>query len=108
MSAKKKKKARLEVSDRDLEPGAVRRRISIMIPEDVLGRLRAFAAYRNISYQTLVNEILFAAVTPTEEARILARAALRPGTLAAEFGVPTEEVVDAIARALAPFINKEK
>ncbi len=40
-----------------------------------------------------------------ERARGVARAALRPATLAAEFGVPTERVVDAIAHALLPFVE---
>ena len=39
-------------------------------------------------------------------ARDLALASIRPATLAAEFGVPKDEVVEAIAAALLPFIRK--
>ena len=48
----------VDVTDDDLSPSAVRRRISIMIPEDVLARLRQLAAVEGIGYQTLMNRIL--------------------------------------------------
>jgi hypothetical protein len=41
-----------------------------------------------------------------ERARAWARSAMRPATLAAEFGVDKETVVEAIAKALLPFIQK--
>jgi hypothetical protein len=41
-----------------------------------------------------------------ERARAWARAALRPATLAAEFQVPIDEIVDAIATALLPYVEK--
>jgi hypothetical protein len=43
-----------------------------------------------------------------ERARGIARSALRPATLAAEFGVTTERIVDAIAHALSPFIERSE
>jgi len=61
MSTKAKTEIRygnVEVSDEDLAPGAVRRRISIMVPEDVLTRLKAMASKEGTGYQTLVNQIL--------------------------------------------------
>jgi uncharacterized protein (DUF4415 family) len=63
MSIRKRKNARIEygkveVSDEELAPRAVRRRISIMIPEDVLGRLNDMAKAEAMGYQTLVNRIL--------------------------------------------------
>ena len=48
----------VEISDDELAPSAVRRRISIMVPEDVLARLKSMADERGIGYQTLANEIL--------------------------------------------------
>ena len=48
----------VEVSDDDLAPDAVRRRISIMVPEDVLARLKTMAGKQGIGYQTLINQIL--------------------------------------------------
>ena len=41
-----------------------------------------------------------------EKARSWAHAALRPATLAAEFQVTEEEVVEAIAAALLPFLRR--
>ncbi len=63
MSIKRAKAARIkygkvEVSDEELSPSAVRRRISILIPEDVLARLRKFATEEGTGYQTLINRIL--------------------------------------------------
>lgn len=48
----------VELSEEDFAPENVRRRISIMIPEDVLATLRAQAAKEAIGYQTLINQIL--------------------------------------------------
>lgn len=48
----------VEISDDELAPSAARRRISIMIPEDVLARLRAMASRDGLGYQTLVNQLL--------------------------------------------------
>lgn len=58
-----KKGAKIEygnvgVDDVDFSPAATRRRISIMIPEDVLIKLRAKAADEGTGYQTLINTIL--------------------------------------------------
>lgn len=48
----------VKIPDDALAPSAVRRRISIMIPEDVLARLRADAAVGGMDLQTLINCIL--------------------------------------------------
>lgn len=53
----------VEVSDEDFEPHNVRRRISIMIPEGVLAKLRQIAAAEGKGYQTIANEILREAVS---------------------------------------------
>lgn len=63
MSIKKAKNARIkygavEVSSDDLSPAAVRQRISILIPEDILSRLRKMAKKEGIGYQTLINRLL--------------------------------------------------
>ncbi len=48
----------VEISDAELSPHAVRRRISIMIPEAVLAHLRRMAEDEDIGYQTMINRIL--------------------------------------------------
>ena len=48
----------VEVSKADFAPKAVRRRISIMIPEDVLAKLREIGARQGKGYQTVANELL--------------------------------------------------
>jgi hypothetical protein len=40
-----------------------------------------------------------------DKARALAKAAFRPASLAAEFGVPVEQIIDALAKALLPFAD---
>jgi len=59
MSTKSKiRYGNVEVSDDELAPEAVRRRISIMVPEDVLARLQKRAQREGLPYQTLMNQIL--------------------------------------------------
>ena len=63
MSIKKAKDATIRygnvnVSDKDFSSNAVRRRISIMVPEDILARLRQMASEEETGYQTLINRIL--------------------------------------------------
>jgi predicted DNA binding CopG/RHH family protein len=75
MSIKKAKDAEIEfgnveVTDEDIAPAAVRRRISIMVPEDVLAKLRAAAQEEGIGYQTLINRILKERMSPTERAAV--------------------------------------
>ncbi len=72
MSIKKSRNAKInfgkvEVSDDDFAPSAVRRRISIMIPEDVLEKLRQSANREGIGYQTLINKILRDKVSKSAE-----------------------------------------
>lgn len=63
MSIRKARNAKIEygsveISEDAFTPRAVRRRISIMIPEDVLARLRADATAEDMGYQTLINRLL--------------------------------------------------
>jgi uncharacterized protein (DUF4415 family) len=53
----------VEVTDDDIKPEAVRRRISIFIPEDVIMKLTAMAKKEGIGYQTLINRLLHDAVS---------------------------------------------
>ena len=53
-----------------------------------------------------MNEVDQAAALVMERARAYARAAIRPATLAAEFGVSKDEIVEAIAKALLPFVDR--
>lgn len=48
----------VEVTEEDIAPEATRVRISIMVPGDVLKRIREMAAEQHKPYQTLMNEML--------------------------------------------------
>jgi hypothetical protein len=59
----------VEVDDEDLEPSKVRRRISIMIPEDVISKLTAMGQRESVGYQTVINRLLREAVDKAEPER---------------------------------------
>jgi len=63
MNTKRKMKyGTVDIPEEAFAPANVRRRISIMIPEDVLAKLKELAASEGLPYQTLMNKILHNAI----------------------------------------------
>ena len=60
----------VELDDEDFLPANVRRRISIMIPEDVIAKLTAMGAKTGEGYQTVINRLLREAVSESEHGKI--------------------------------------
>jgi uncharacterized protein (DUF4415 family) len=68
MNTKTKKPPRISYGDVDVpdeafRPENVRRRISIMIPEDVLALVQSMAREAGLPYQTFINQLLREAVS---------------------------------------------
>jgi hypothetical protein len=63
----------VEVDDEDLRPSNVRRRISIMIPEDVIAKLTTIGRRENEGYQTVINRILREAVASDDGGSVCER-----------------------------------
>lgn len=61
----------VEVEDEDFEPASVRRRISIMLPEDVIAKLTLMGKREHEGYQTVINRLLREAVS-TDDGRSIA------------------------------------
>jgi hypothetical protein len=63
MTTKRKPKPDIEYGDVDIpdeafRPENVRMRISIMVPEDIVNRIKDLAAAESMPYQTFINRLL--------------------------------------------------